>query len=259
MKTPTALFFWITILLFSCSKEDPIDPIPVDQEFTVTVDKDILEAFYGDVIVLSNQFGEVKLEAFVDSLDIEESLKLTVPKSPEEKMAISFIRETVNLQVPDDKSFHNHTFVNLQDGAKIAFEPEELPLNEPRTLTNVSFSGVNTLEDLKIGMDFYYNTEDLYMELNNGVLSFSYYHLPADYVFFLIKANGESSYRYFYSEFFQPELNLELEDLSQNVSEVNLQLPSEARWRGSVYAVKDEKKNAVLLQSSGSHASSGRN
>jgi len=165
----STLFFLylLAILAFSCNKKEA-EVLPAEENFTLTISESMINLWGYEAIVLSNQYGEARLEMVLDTVAFSGSLELEVEKSPEEEIALTFIREDVSNIAPEERSFLNETYVNVQNGAEFRLNEEEAAYTDDNSYPLlVHMDGVQSVEDIILGALFFYDPGgDVYYELD---------------------------------------------------------------------------------------------
>lgn len=209
-----------------------------NKEIEITLTKKLLNKTKLSGLIFSNEYGIVKAFHKLDKESASDrKFNVSIPK--DEKVNLSFLHLYPGLQSDIDREMLSiMTVLDIQNG-QIMDAPEDYKWirdKAPEVETiRMTISGCKSIEDLIIDR----KRPHLYLNYNHKKskheLRLKYDKLVGEDIYVLIKANGESYYRYLYlDDDEQVPLTAPFETLNSDLTTYRIKAPFSGRWKGYI-------------------------
>jgi hypothetical protein len=240
-----SILFILFFPLFSCKKEDaPPQTPPVIEDFSVKINKDILNQSNYLGYIISDQTGKIYQYELTKGQQLQEDMVYETEKQSDVEMAVTLISKTPYFSDPDYALMELTSFAGLPSDACIEYIPEYY---FAWSVSNKTFqiSGINEIDDVKFS-DLSNDNDITNITLSGGTLLLSAL-LPNNYEsLVLVKANGEEEYRYI--ELLTGEIGgqYSYSDLPI-IGKKEILMPETKRWEGYIFGVNTATAKKMSL------------
>lgn len=236
IRTLVGLMLICVFLLPACSDDDA--GAGGSGQYTLFFESGLLLPGAYDGVVLSDAEGEVVLALPWG----EVGDRIELPEPQDARFSLTFLR-TFNLDAGGqlDTVFQHRTYANLQSGSTLRNVPLFLKSIETVVLT---LSGVQSVEEVVVRS---INNQNLGWTLQGEELEIVLNRFAGEALTVYTKANGESDYRYFYTESAGENFMAEFSDLESGLERQTISLPGKDFWVGNITAIDASGKRLEVF------------